>query len=148
MRLRTVAVTSLVAVAAAGTLAPALAAPATPKPIKKTYEVGPLTPDPTPIAGDICDPATPTARHSEPFKIPAAGTLKVDIDFVGDWALAMRDAKKDTRLAESDGGTPETDESMQVKFKKATEILIDSCNFAGGPTATVDLVFTFAPVKK
>lgn len=139
MRLRTVAITSMVAVAAAGTLAPAVAAP---KPITKTYEVGPLTPDPTPIAGDICDPVTPTAIHSEPFKVPSAGTLKVDIDFVGDWALAMRDEKKGSRLAESDGTSPETDESMQVKFKRATDVLIDSCNFAGGPTATVTLVFT------
>ena len=144
MRLRTVAVTSLVAVAAAGSLAPAVAGPKPkPKPITKTYEVGPLTPDPTPIAGDICDPATPSARHSEPFKVPAAGRLKVDIDFVGDWALAMRDSKKGTRLAESDGTSPETDESMDVKFKRATEILIDSCNFAGGPTATVTYTFTY-----
>lgn len=45
MRARTVAVTSLAAVAAAGSLAPAVAGP---KPITKTYEVGPLTPDPTP----------------------------------------------------------------------------------------------------
>lgn len=143
MRLRTAAVTAVVAVAAAGTLTPALAAPK-PKPITKTYTVGPLTPDPTPIAGDICDPATPTARHSEPFKVPAAGRLKVDIDFAGDWALAMRDSKKDTRLAESDGASPETDESMDVKFKKPTEVLIDACNFAGGPTATVTYTFTFA----
>ena len=143
MRLRTVAVTSLVAVAAAGTLSPALAGPAK-KPITKTYEVGPLTPDPTPIAGDICDPVTPTARHSEPFKVPAAGRLKVDIEFVGDWALAMRDSKKGTRLAESDGASPETPESMDVKFKRATEVFIDSCNFAGAPTATVTYTFTFA----
>ena len=142
MRLRLLAATSLVAVAAAGTLAPALAAPAKPKPFTKTYEVGPLTPDPTPIAGDICDPATPTAIHSEAFKIPGPGRVKVDIDFVGDWALAMRDAKKGSRLAESDGGTPETDESMDVKFKKAGEIFVDSCNFAGAPTATVTVSYT------
>ena len=142
MRLRTAAITSLVAVAAAGTLAPAVAAP-NKKPITKTYTVGPLTPDPTPIAGDICDPINPNARHSEPFKVPGAGRLKVDIDFTGDWALAMRDAKKDTRLAESDGGTPETDESMDVKFKKPTEVFIDACNFAGAPTATVTYTFTW-----
>ena len=146
MRLRTLAVTSLVAVAAAGALAPASAA-VNNKPTTYEYEVGPLTPDPSPIAlGEICAPVTPSAIHAEPFKVPGPGTLKVDIDFVGDWALGMRDAKKGTRLAESDGGTPETDESMQVKFKKATEVLIESCNFAGGPNATVTAVFT--PAKK
>ena len=141
MRLRTAAITSLVAVAAAGTLAPAMAAPKT---ITKTYQVGPLTPDPSPAAGDICDPINPNARHTETFKVPAAGRLKVDIKFTGDWALALRDSKKGTRLAESDGATPETPESMDVKFKKATEVLIDSCNFAGAPTATVTYVFTYA----
>ena len=138
--LRTVAITSMVAVAAAGALTPALAAP---KPTTTTYEVGPLTPDPTPIAlGEICAPATPTAIHAEPFKVPGAGTLKVDIAFEGDWALGLRDAKKGTRLGESDGGMPLDPEQMTVKFKKATEVLVESCNFAGAPTATVTLTFT------
>ncbi len=145
MRLRTVAVTSLLAVAAAGSLAPAVAGPKSkPKPITKTYSVGPLLPDPTPILGDICSPLTSASRHSEPFKVPAAGRLKVDIAFTGDWALAMRDAKKGSRLAESDGASPETPESMDVKFKKPTEVLIDACNFAGAPTATVTYTFTYA----
>ncbi len=141
MRLRTVAATSLVAVVAAGTLAPALAAP--PKTITVTYEVGPLTPDPTPIAGDVCTPALPTAIDATEFKVPAAGRLKVNIDVVGDWALGMRDAKG-KRLAESDGGTPETVESMDVKFKKAGVVTVESCNFAGAPTGTVTLTFTYA----
>lgn len=145
MRLRPLAITSLVAVAAAGALAPAVAAPAKPKPITVSYEVGPLTPDPTPIAlGEVCAPATPTAIHAEPIKVPAKGTLKVTIAFDGDWALGLRDAKKGTRLAESDGGMPLDAESMQVKFKKATEVLIESCNFAGGPMATVTYTFTYA----
>jgi hypothetical protein len=131
----------LVAIGAAA--APSVAAPKPkPKPITQTYEVGPLTPDPTPIAGDICDPVTPTAIDAREITIPAAGTLKVDIDFVGDWALGLRDAKGN-RLAESDGGTPETDESMQVKFKKAGKATIEACNFAGGPTATVTWTFTY-----
>lgn len=144
MRLRTVAITSLLAVVAAGSLAPAVAGPSKPKPITKTYTATALTPDPTPIAGDICTPALPTARHSEPFKVPAAGRLKVDIEFTGDWALGLRDAKSGAQLASSDGGSPLDDEVMQVKFKKATEVLIDACNFAGGPTATVTYTFTYA----
>ena len=143
MRLRTAAVTALVAVAAAGALAPAGAAPK-PKPITKTYEVGPLLPDPTPILGDVCTPTIEQARHAEPFKVPAAGRLKVTIEFTGDWALGMRDKKKGTQIASSDGSTPETPESMDVKFKRATEVFIDACNFAGAPTATVTYTFTYA----
>ena len=139
MRLRTVAVTSLVAVAAAGALAPAVAAP---KPVVTKYEVGPLSPDPTPIAlGEICAPTLPSAIDATEYKVPSAGRLKVEIDFVGDWALGMRDAKG-KRLAESDGTTPETPESMDVKFKKAGTVTIEACNFAGGPNATVTLTFT------
>lgn len=144
MRIRTAAVTSLVAVAAAGTLAPAMAAPAKPKPITKTYTATAPTPDPTPIAGDVCTPALATARHSEPFKVPAAGRLKVTIEFTGDWALGLRDKKSGSQIASSDGATPETPESMDVKFKRATEVFIDACNFAGGPTATVTYTFTYA----
>lgn len=142
MRSRTAVLTSLALVASVGALTPAVAGPKKP-PVKGSYGVGPLTPDPTPIAlGEICAPATPSAIDKRQIKIPGAGTLQVDIDFVGDWALGMRDAAGE-RLAESDGGTPETDESMSVKFKKAQTITIEACNFAGAPTATVSYVFTF-----
>ena len=142
MRLRTAAVTSLVAVAAAGTLTPALAAPAK-KPITKTYTATAPTPDPTPIAGDICDPLLPGSKHEEKFTVPAAGTLKVTMVQELDWALAMLDASG-KRLAESDGGTPTDKEAMQVKFKKKTDVVIRSCNFAGTPTYEITYVFTFA----
>ena len=142
MRLRTAAVTSLVAVAAAGTLAPALAAPPK-KPITKTYTATAATPDPSPVAGDICDPALPSAKHEEKFTVPAAGTLKVTMVQELDWALALLDSKG-KRLAESDGGTPTDVESMQVKFKKKTDVIIRSCNFAGTPTSEITYTFTFA----
>ena len=140
MRLRTVVVTSLVAVIAAGTLAPASAGP---KPITKTYTATAPTPDPTPIAGDICDPLLPSAKHEEKFTVPAAGTLKVTAKHELDWALALLDGTG-KRLAESDSGDPVAQESMQVKFKKKTDVVIRSCNFAGPPTAEITYVFTFA----
>lgn len=142
MHLRTAAVTSLVAVAAAGTLTPALAGPK-PKPITKTYTATAPTPDPTPIAGDICDPLLPSAKHEEKFTVPAAGTLKVTAKHELDWALALLDGKG-SRLAESDGSDPTQQESMQVKFKKKTDVVIRACNFAGRPTAEITYVFTFA----
>ena len=146
MRYRSAAAASLAAVVAAGTFAPALAGP-TPKPITKEYTATAPTPDPTPVAGDICDPAVPTAKHEEKFTVPAAGTLKVTMAAELDWALALLDAKG-KRLADSDGGLPTDVESMQVKFKRKTDVVIRSCNFAGGPTAAMKLVFTYAPVKK
>lgn len=138
-RLRTVAATSLVAVVATGALAPALAAP---KPIEKKWTATAPTPDPTPVAGDICDPAIPSAKHEEKFTVPAAGTLKVTMVQELDWALALLDSSG-KRLAESDGGTPTDVESMQVKFKKKTDVIIRSCNFAGTATSAMTAVFTY-----
>lgn len=144
MRLRPVLAVSTAALVVAGSFAPVLAAPPKPKPkpITESYEVGPLLPDPTPILGDVCTPTLPTARDSRDIKIPAAGTLKVDIEFVGDWALGLRDSKG-SQIASSDGATPETPESMLVKLKKAQTVTIDACNFAGAPTATVTYTFTY-----
>lgn len=146
MRTRTALAASLTAVVAVGALSPAVAGPKpTPKPIKMTYTAS-ATPDPTPIAFEICQPVTPTARHTTPFKVPAAGTLAITIAMTGDWALGLR-TKSGSTLASSDGGGPTDAESIQMKFKKATEVLIDACNFAGGPTAQVSYTFTYAPVK-
>ena len=139
MRVRTAALTAMVAVAAAGTFAPALAAP---KPITKKWTATAPTPDPTPIAGDICDPALPGSKHEEKFTVPAAGTLKVTMVQELDWALAMFDSSG-KRLADSDGGTPTDAESMQVKFKKKTDVIIRSCNFAGTATSAMTAVFTY-----
>ena len=148
MRLRTVAATSLVAVAAAGTFAPALAAPAKPKPIKKSYTATTATPDPTPITGETggnCSPLLDTAKHEAPFTMPWAGTLKVDLNqFQGDWALAITDTKGN-KLADHDNDVSEpidTPSTITLKVKKKTDLIIRACNFAGGPTANVDILAT------
>ena len=142
MRLRTAAVTALVAVAAAGTLAPALAA--TPKGFEKKYDAQ-ATPDPTTSnVTEVCDPVTPTAKHSTEFKIPAAGTLKVSLDNTLDWAIGIRVNGK--LVASADGGTPEVKEVAQTKFKKATVVSVDVCNFAGEPTVPVTVTYT--PAKR
>jgi hypothetical protein len=147
MRLRTAAVTAMVAVAAAGTLAPAVAAPAKPKPVKKTYTATAATPDPVgPLANEQnCDPNLPGSFHEEPFTVPFAGTLKVDLSkFQGDWALAV--FKGTTALADSDqsvGEPIDRPEAVTVKFKRAGDkIVIRACNFAGGPTGEVTYVMT------
>ena len=142
MRLRLLATTSLVAVAAAGGLAPALAAP--PKAFEKKYDAQ-ATPDPTTSnVGEMCDPVTPTAKHSTEIKVPAAGTLKVALDNTLDWAIGIRVNGK--LVASADGGTPEVKEVAQTKFKKATVVSVDVCNFAGEPTVPVTVTYT--PAKK
>ena len=144
MRVRTATTSAVVLVVAAAGLTPALAGP-TPKPIEKTYTAS-ATPDPTPILGEICQPTVPSARHTTPFKVPAAGTLAITIKMQGDWALGLR-TKSGSVLGASDGPSPTDAESIQHKFKKATDVLIDACNFAGGLTAQVTYTFTFAPKK-
>ena len=142
MRLRLLATASLVAVAAAGGLAPALAAP--PKGFEKKYDAQ-ATPDPTTSnVTEICDPATPTAKHSTEFKLPAAGTLKVSLDNTLDWAIGIRVGGK--LVASADGGTPEVKEVAQTKFKKATVVTVDVCNFAGEPVVPVTV--TYVPATK
>lgn len=145
MRVRTATTTALVAVVAAGALSPALAGP-TPKPITKTYTAS-ATPDPTPIVlSDPCQPAIPSARHTTPFKVPAAGTLAITIKMEGDWALGLR-TKSGSVLGASDGPSPTDAEKITHKFKKASDVLIDACNFAGSLTAQVTYTFTYAPVR-
>lgn len=147
MRLRTAAITSLVAVAAAGSFAPALAAP---KPVTKTYTATAGTADPTPALGtatgaEVCEPMNAAAKFSEPFKVPYAGTLKVDMTgFVGDWDMAVFQGDKQLAFSAQDVSDPvDRPEAVTLKLKKAgTTIEIRSCNFAGGPTAKMAYVFT------
>lgn len=148
MRARTALATSLAAVVAVGSLAPAVAAPTKPAPIKKTYTATAPTPDPTPISGRTggnCSPMLPGAKHEAPFAIPYAGTLKVDLNgFQGDWALAILDAKG-AKIADHDNGATEpidTPSQITIKLKKKTTITVRACNFAGGPTATVTILYT------
>lgn len=149
MRLRTAAVTSVVAVAAAGALAPALAAPPKPKPVKKSYTATAAMPDPTPITGETggnCSPLLDQAKHEEPFTMPFAGTLKVDLTgFQGDWALAILNSKGE-KIADHDNdatsSAPDAPSQIILKVKKKTDLVIRACNFAGGPEAQVDILGT------
>ena len=136
--------TLTIAVLAAATVA-APGALAAPKPITKTWTATAPLPDPTNVAGgdySVCAMHVPQSFHIEEFKVPAAGTLKIDLTgFVGDWDLLLLDAK-DKEMAIS-GELPGTDEAIQVKLKKAGLVKIVSCNWAGGPTAEGSYTFTF-----
>jgi hypothetical protein len=148
MTLRTAATLGL----AGALLAGAVAAPAAlgetkpkPKPITGSYQAT-ATPDPTStdvVSGDACvAPTVPTARFSHTFKVPARGTLFVDLQNQLDWSVAIRDGEGD-RVASADGGSPEVKESTSVSFKKKQTVIIDTCNFLGEPTITVKYKFVY-----
>ncbi len=147
MRLRTAATTSLVAVLTVGSLAPALAAPAKPKPVSKEYTATAFPPDPSHIGvtSGICNTTNPASQHNEPFTVPFAGTLVIDMNgFQGDWDLALyRGSTLIAQSAQSTEQDPQTPEKITVKLKKVGDKLsIRACNFAGGPTAHVKYVHT------
>ena len=112
---------------------------AAPKEMKGSFDAA-ATPDPTATAGEVCQGLNPSGRFEVPLKIPAAGKLKVDLAFTGDWDLTL-ETKTGSILAESAAFEAPT-ETISVKFKKATEVVIVACNFAGGPTAKGSYVFT------
>jgi len=144
---RTVAVT-LGILTAATAVAPAAVANPT-KPITKTYSVTAPAPDPSNWAGQgysVCAQNVPGSYHIEPFKVPAAGTLKVELSkFTGDWDLLLMDGKG-KELAYGGSSDVTGSEISQVKFKKAGEVQIVACNWAGGPTGEV--TYTYTPAKK
>ena len=145
MRTRSVLVMGLVAMTAAGSLAPAVAATKSkPKPVKIAYTATAL-PDPSstnPATGEICAPTSPAAIHSYTFKVPAPGILDIQLNNSLDWSVAIRDADGES-LATSDGGTPTDPEATSVRFKKAGTVSIDTCNFAGEPEIDVTGLFTY-----
>jgi hypothetical protein len=136
--------TITIAVLAAATVA-APGALAAPKPITKTYTATAPAPDPTNVGGgySVCAQNVPGSFHVEPFKVPAAGTLKVQLtDYQVDWDLLLMD-DKGKELAGSGAGGVGGPEVVQVKFKKATAVQIVACNWSGGPTGTVTYTFTY-----
>ena len=135
-------------------VAPAGAAPKT---IEKSFSMNIPVPGGAisdPQAGVACAPAaeTPSSTHYEEFAAPAPGTLKVEVTgFVGDWDIALDDGKG-KRVAEGDNAsvtptnmsTGSVVEKLTYKVKKAGDLVIVVCNFAGGPTGTGKYTFTYA----
>lgn len=138
-------------VALVGIAAPQSIAAPKKKPITKTYTATAVAPDPTNFLGlatgggySVCAQNVPGSFHDEPFKVPAAGTLKVELTgYTGDWDLLLMDGAKE-ELAYSGltelQGAPEV---VSVKFKKATQTHIIACNWAGAPTGKVTYTFTY-----
>lgn len=146
MRTRTLLATGLVAVVAAGTAAPSIAAnKPKPKPIHGTFSAT-ATPDPTSDQAAMnvgkCAPKTPTARVTFAFTVPAAGSLHVDVNNKLDWSADIRELDG-TVDSDSDGTGPTDPEVMDATYKKPTKVLIGVCNNEGEPQITVSYTFTY-----
>jgi hypothetical protein len=114
---------------------------AAPKETKGEFTAA-ATPDPTATASDACQGVIPSGRFEVPFKAPAAGKFKVELTgFQGDWDLTVEDAKGNV-IGSSAGFVEATTETVQIKLKKAAELTIVACNFAGGPAASGSYVYT------
>lgn len=139
--MRTRLTLALVPLVALG-VAAAPASLAAPKKITKTFTAA-ANPDPTPNGTGACTQDVPGGEHVEPFKVPAAGVLAVEITgFQGDWDLCLLD-KDGEVIASSTGFIENTTEQVQVKFKKAAEVQVVAQNGIGGPTASGKIVFTY-----
>jgi hypothetical protein len=103
-------------------------------------------PDPSNYAQQgysVCAMNVTNSFDRQEFKVPAAGTLAVEVSgYQGDWDLLLLDADNEELATggSSDLGVPETTE---VRFKKAQNVSIVACNWAGTPTATVKYTFTY-----
>lgn len=113
---------------------------AAPKEMKGTFNAA-ASPDPTATVSEVCQGVSPAGRFEVPLKVPAAGKLAVELTgYVGDWDLTLESKSGD--IMASSAGFEVPVESFSVKFKKAAEVTIVACNFAGGPTAKGSFVFT------
>jgi hypothetical protein len=142
-------------VVAAGALAPAVAAPAKPKPITESYSVQ-HAPVPAPIEGvpgeNSCDGTFEgLSTTTKTIKTVGAGTLDVELTgFAGDWDITVTDDKGRT-LGIGTGTTTADPSSLGtglkekavIKTKKPMTLNIAVCNFLGGPTADAKYTFVY-----
>ena len=157
MKVRKALPVALSLVVAGGALAPALAAPAKPKPITESYSME-HAPIPLPLVGEegvdgansCTNPAFEgISTTTKTIKTTGAGTLQVDVtNFDGDWDITVLDDKGNVLGVGAGPSTPTAlatpaDEKLVVKTKKAMTLNIAVCNFLGGPTADAKYTFTY-----
>jgi hypothetical protein len=148
MRLRTAVAASAALLCAAGAMSPALAAP-TGGVVKGSWTTSPTPPNPTgnnPAGSAYCEPTGGIGRATMELKIPGPGSLEFNLNNTLDWSADVRDKATGDNMGQSDGGSPQDKESVQVTFKKATTVILGACNLEGEPTVTATYLFT--PKKK
>lgn len=145
----TAAVTLAVVALGAASMSPAIGAPKK-QPITKSYTATAPTPDPSNEAGSdysVCPQTVPGSFQADAFKIPAAGTLSIQVSgYNGDWDALLMDSDKSEIAGSGSGGYAPVaggPENIEVRFKKAQTVTIVACNWAGGPTANVKATFTY-----
>jgi hypothetical protein len=152
MQVRRVAAVATLAVLAAGAYAPATAA-VKKAPIKKSYDMQ-LLPMPDPPQSNMGDSCTRpqlegVSIHTETLKTPGPGTLTVKVNgFSGDWDITVvgPEGTEGVGSGTSTGGGAPTaagEDVAVIKFKKAMDLKISICNFAGTPKAHGE--YTFSP---
>lgn len=147
MRTRTALAGAAALLAAAGSMAPALAGP-TGGAVKGSWTAS-ATPDPTgdtPGGSAKCEPVTPSGKATQEFTVPGPGSLEVTLNNQLDWSGDIREKASGEVLADADGGTPTDLETMTATFKKKTVVVMGACNLEGEPSVTV--TYTFTPKKK
>lgn len=108
------------------------------KPFTQTYEAS----APVPAADLACDGTVAQGQHVKEIKIPAAGKVQIDLSrFLGDWDLHVDANGKEIGVSQQIQPLGEG-ESVALKLKKATTIVIKPCNYNGGPTGTVTVKYT------
>jgi hypothetical protein len=167
MKVRHTLPVALSLVVAGGSLAPALAAKATPKPITESY-VAQGTPVPAPLVGppapedasSCINPALEgVSTTTKTITTTGAGTLVVGLTgFAGDWDITVRDGDGEilgvgagtttggeVPVVGGGNGSLGTDnvEKLELKLKKAATLKIGVCNYLGGPTANAKYTFTY-----
>ena len=145
MRTRTALTASLVLVAAAGSLTPALAG-GKPKPIVKEYSATASTPGGagSQATETVCSDTVPGSTFDVEFKAPFTGRLSAKQDgFQGDWdfVLVQDGANAAESAQEVTDPINRPEEITGFKLKKGQTVTIRSCNFAGSPTAHVAYKF-------
>ncbi len=142
MQARRILVTAALCAIAAGSLAPAQAAPK-PKPFSGSVTFHDATPDPTGGFGANCQGTLPVEK-AVGIKVPASGVLTVSLTgFTGDWALVVADDAG--KVLGSSDTFPESENAV-VTLKKAGTVQLLPCNLGGTVDATVNFAYRFKKV--
>ena len=129
MRSRTILLMGALVTVAAGSLAPAQAAP--PKPFSKTVTFVDSTPDPSAyfLGPEHCQGKLPREAPVS-VVIPGPGVVSIAITgFTGEWSLMITNPAGDV-IGTADADAPAT-EAMTLRVKRAGRIDILPCNLAG-----------------
>lgn len=141
MRIRATLLATLLAVATAGSLAPAFAT--TPAPFSKTVTFVDDTPDPSAffLGPEHCQGQLP-AESPVTVKIPSSGVVDIAISgFSGEWSLMITDQAGKV-LGTADADAPAT-EATSLRMKRGGTINILPCNLAGTFEATLKYSYRY-----